>query len=108
MAVAISKTIFDMDATSTTTFEEESDGTIHLNKTMDVEPILNINKDEYHSGVNNDAEKGLGRKVASIPVTVWQNWIQETNGAIQHDQVLLAKYLNDPDNRFLRTHNSRI
>jgi hypothetical protein len=97
-----------MDETSVTTFEEESDGTIHLNKIMDAEPILNINKEEYNSGVNNDASKGLGRKVASIPVTVWQNWLNETNGAIEYDQALLAKYLNDPDNRFLRTHNSRI
>jgi hypothetical protein len=34
--------------------------------------------------------------------------MQATNGAIQDDPVLLAKYLNDPDNRFFRTHNSRI
>jgi hypothetical protein len=108
VAVAISKTIFDMDETSVTTFEEESDGTIHLNKTMDVEPILNINKEEYNSGVNNDASRGMGRKVASIPITVYQNWMKETNGAIEYDQALLAKYLNDPDNRYLRTHNSRI
>ena len=102
------KTIFDMDETSVTTFEEETDGTIHLNKIMDAEPILNINKEEYNSGVNNPSGKGLGRKVASIPVTVWQNWLNETNGAIEHDQALLAKYLNDPDNKFLRTHNSHI
>ena len=104
----MSKNLFDMDSTSTTTFEEEADGTVHIEKTMDAEPILNINKSEYHSGVNDGTSSALGRKVASIPLVVWQNWIKATNGAIQKDPVLLAKYLNDPDNKFLRTHNSRI
>jgi hypothetical protein len=102
------KTIFDMDETSVTTFEEEEDGTVHLTKHMDVEPILNINKQQYHTGANDRTDSPLGRKVASIPLTTWQNWMQATNGAIQDDPVLLAKYLNDPDNRFFRTHNSRI
>jgi hypothetical protein len=104
----MSKTIFDVDSTSTTTFEEEADGTVHIEKIMDAEPILNINKREYHTGVNNPTSSALGRKVASIPLVVWQNWMKETNGAIQKDEVLLAKYLNDPDNKFLRTHNSRV
>jgi hypothetical protein len=108
VAVAIYKTIFDQDQYTTTTFEEEADGTVHLVKHLDAEPILNINKAEYNSGVNDGTDKGLGRKVASIPVTVWENWRKETNGAIEHDQALLAKYLNDPSNKFLRTHNSRI
>ncbi len=104
------KNIFDVDwdGSSVTTFEEEADGTVHINKIQDAEPILNINKEEYHTGANDRTASPFGRKVASIPVTVWENWKKETNGAIEHDQVLLAKYLNDPDNRFLRTHNSRI
>jgi len=32
--------------------------------------------------------------------------MKQTNGDIQHNPTLLAKYLNDPDNAFLRTHNS--
>jgi hypothetical protein len=95
------KNILDWD----TTFEEEEDGTVHIEKTQNVEPILNANKEEYHSGANDRADL---RKVASIPLVVWQNWMKETNGAIQKDTVLLAKYLNDPDNKFLRTHNSRV
>ncbi len=101
MALAIYKTIFDKN----TTYEEESDGTVHITKYQDTDPILQINKQEYHSGINDKSDL---RKVASIPLVVWQNWIKETNGAIQKDEVLLAKYLNDPDNKFLRTHNSRI
>ena len=104
----MSKNLFDMDATSTTTFEEEADGTVHIEKTMDAEPILNVNKMEYHSGINDGTSSALGRKVASVPLVVWQNWMKETNGEIQKDSKILARYLNDPDNKFLRTHNSRI
>jgi hypothetical protein len=99
--LATFKTIFDKN----TTFEEESDGTFHITKYQDVDPILKANKEEHHSGINSKSDL---RKVASIPLVVWQNWMKETNGAIQKDEVLLAKYLNDPDNKFLRTHNSRV
>jgi hypothetical protein len=101
------KTIFDIDEVSVTTFEE-SGKEITLTKHMDAEPILNVNKEEYNSGANNSTISPFGRKVASIPLTIWQNWMNETNGAIQDDPVLLAKYLNDKDNLFLRTHNSRV
>ena len=98
------KNILDWD----TTFEEEEDGTVHITKYQNVDPILQINKEEYHTGANDGTTSALGRKVASIPVVVWRNWMKETNGAVEKDPVLLAKYLNDPDNKFLRTHNSRI
>jgi hypothetical protein len=102
------KTIFDVDSTSTTTFEEEADGTVHIEKTMDAEPILNVNKREYHTGVNNPTSSALGRKVASVPLVVWQNWMKSSNGEVGTDPKVLARYLNDPDNKFLRTHNSRV
>jgi hypothetical protein len=103
----MSKTIFDMDEVSVTTFEESGDE-FTITKHMDVEPILQINKAEYNSGQNNSTTSPLGRKVASIPLTVWQNWMKSTNGAIQNDPVLLAKYLNDKDNVYFRTHRSVI
>ena len=99
------KTIFDQDEHTTTTYEESADK-ITLTKTQDTQPILDQNARERNSGVNNPTSTALGRKVASIPLVVWQNWLKETNGEIQKDPALLAKYLNDPDNSFLRTHNS--
>ena len=101
------KTIFDVDQTGVTTFEESAKE-FTLTKTQDTEPVLTQNKKEFNSGINNGGKTALGRKVASIPLVVWQNWMKATNGAIQKDPKLLAKYLNDPDNKFLRTHNSRI
>jgi len=101
------KTIFDVDKTGVTTFEE-NEKEFTLTKTQDAQPIVEQNKKEYNSGVNDGGKTALGRKVASIPLVVWQNWMKETKGAIQNDPKLLAKYLNDPDNKYFRTHNSRI
>ena len=99
------KTIFDIDEESTTYFEED-DKSFTLTRWQNAEPILNNNKKEFNSGVNNPTHSALGRKVASIPITVWENWMKETNGEIQNNPTLLAKYLNDPDNKYFRTHNS--
>ena len=101
------KTIFDVDKTGVTTFEGSAKE-FTLTKTQDTEPVLTQNKKEFNSGINDGGKTPVGRKVASIPLVVWQNWMKATNGAIQKDPKLLAKYLNDPDNKFLRTHNSRI
>ena len=46
--------------------------------------------------------------VASIPTTVWEIWMKDTNGAIEKDEKLLKKYLNDPDNKYFRTTPTRI
>jgi len=101
------KTIFDKDEHTVTTFEESADK-FTLTKTQDTEPVLKQNAIERNSGINNPTSSPLGRKVASIPLVVWQEWMKQTNGDIQNNPTLLAKYLNDPDNAFLRTHNSRI
>ena len=37
------KTIFDKDKETVTTFEEEADGSFHITKWQDVEPLLKIN-----------------------------------------------------------------
>ena len=101
------KNIFDVTDKGVTTYEESAD-TFSLTTEQDVSPLINLNQKEYHSGANNPTTSVVGRKVASIPLTIWQNWLKETNGAIRNDPKLLAKYLNDPDNKFLRTHNSTI
>ena len=101
------KTIFDVDQAGVTTFEE-SGKEFTLTKTQDTQPVITQNKKEFNSGINNGGKTALGRKVASIPLVVWQNWMKATNGEIQNNPKLLAKCLNDPDNKYFRTHNSRI
>ena len=88
-----------------TTVEEHSDGTASIVTHQDVEGILNNNKEL----LNNYGDKRTfgkqqhGMRVASIPVGIWEQWMKETNGAIEKDSKLMKKYLNDPDNAFLRT-----
>ena len=94
-----------------TTFHPSSDEKeFTINTYQDVEPVLEENKKSY----NNYGDKltfgkaGEGVRVASIPLTVWENWIKETNGAIQKDDKLLKKYLNDPDNKYFKTSPTNI
>ena len=101
------KTIFDKDDHTVTTFEESADS-FTLTRHQDAQPILDQNARERNANANANANGPFGRKVASIPLVVWQEWMKETNGDIQKDPLLLAKYLNDHANSKLRTHNSRI
>ena len=101
------KTIFDKDEHTTTTFEESADS-FTLTRHQDAQPILDQNARERNANANANANGPFGRKVASIPLVVWQEWMKQTNGDIQKDPLLLAKYLNDHANSKLRTHNSRI
>ena len=93
-----------------TTVEEHSDGTASVVTHQDVGPILKNNKEL----LNNYGDKRTfgkqqhGMRVASIPVTIWEQWMKETNGAIEKDGKLMKKYLNDPDNAFLRTTPTRL
>ena len=99
------KTIFDKTEHTKTVYEESADK-VTLTTSQDAQPILDRNAYERNNQVNANANSVFGRKVASIPLVLWQEWMKQTNGEIQKDPTLLAKYLNDPDNAFLRTHNS--
>ena len=99
------KTIFDQTEHTKTVYEESANQ-VTLTTHQDAQPILDRNAFERNNQINANASTSLGRKVASIPLVVWQNWMKETNGEVQKDPKVLARYLNDPDNAFLRTHNS--
>tara|TARA_Y100000588_G_scaffold364591_1_gene428468 strand:- start:367 stop:675 length:309 start_codon:yes stop_codon:yes gene_type:complete len=99
------KTIFDQTEHTKTVYEESADQ-VTLTTSQDAQPILDRNAYERNNNLNANANSVLGRKVASVPLVVWREWMRQTNGEIQKDPTLLAKYLNDPDNAFLRTHNS--
>ena len=77
-----------------------------VTRSQDVAPILEHNKELQKAGQKSD----WGRHIASIPVMVLEQWIQETgvdfymlNGADQDK--FLKKYLNDPAWAYLRTDN---
>jgi len=84
---------------------EEPDGEISITTYQDVEPTIEQNKKEYNLYGDRLSVGKMGglHKVASIPLTVYEQWMKETNGAIKKDDMLLFKYLSDPDNRYFRT-----
>ena len=92
-----------------------TDGTATIDTYQDVQPIIEKNKldlinygDKLTFGKASAMGTDNGVTVASIPTNVWEIWCEETNGAIKKDEKLLKKYLNDPDNKFLRTTPTRI
>ena len=99
------KTIFDKTEHTKTVYEESADK-VTLTTSQDAQPILDRNAYERNNQINANANSVFGRKVASIPLVLWQEWMKQTNGDIQKDPALLAAYLNDPDNAYLKTHNS--
>ena len=88
----------------TTYVHEHADGTGTFNTVQDVEPILEHAKRRYNDfgDKHTPGKRGELHQVASIPFNIWEQWMQETNGAIQHDNKLLAKYINDPDNKYFK------
>ena len=93
-----------------TTVEDHADGTSSIVTHQDAESIVNQNKEllnNYGDKLTHGKQQH-GMRVASIPVGIWERWKKETNGAIEKDSKLMKKYLNDPDNAFLRTTPTRL
>ena len=98
------KRILERGPTRDTYYHEHVDGTVTLNTVQDVEPIVENAKRRYNDfgDKKTPGKRGEFHQVATIPFNIWENWMQETNGAIEKDSKLLAKYLNDPDNKYFK------
>ena len=91
-------------------YDHETDNVI-LHSTQDVQPLLELNKkelngDSMYGGV---ANSGM-RKVASIPLIIIEKWKRELGIDIynKNDWSKVKQLLNDPENKFLRTHESKL
>lgn len=80
--------------------------TFHVERLQDVEAILERNKAlrNHDDGFNSDRS---GRRVASVPMIVWEMWIKEGMDPTNPGEFLKRK-LNDPDFAYLRTSEGRI
>lgn len=76
---------------------EDTDGFV-VKTTQDEKPILDQN-----SRLRSYTQTGNSRLAARIPMVLWQRWMKETNGEIQHNSRLLAAKLNSPEYAYLRT-----
>lgn len=77
----------------------------HLKYTQDVEPLLDYNKAKQSAGREYYASDNEMWKVASIPVTVQYEWLRRYGVDPLHPEHhdLLARLLNDPEWRYLKT-----
>lgn len=84
-------------------------GDLIVERIQDVEPILEANKRAF-----NGARDGWGgdfHHVASIPNVVIEKWCNEkgfTFADFMRDKRLVKRFLNDSENKFLRTRPGKI
>jgi len=80
------------------------DKTITFNTVQDVGPMLDENKKKMNAYGDKLSlgKRGEWHHTASIPITVWEQWMKDTNGAIEKDTKLLAAYLNNPDYKYFK------
>ena len=97
--------LFDVMPERHTEFIEEPDGTVSFTTHQDAQAIVDDNKRKANAFGDKKTPGKMGEfhHDASIPFTIWEEWLKETNGAIAKDSNLLRKYLNNPDHKFLRT-----
>ena len=83
---------------------DEVDNTILFNTVQDVTAVLEENKRRMNAYGDKltMGKRGEWHHAASIPVTIWERWMKETNGAIEKDSKLLARYVNDPDFKYFK------
>ena len=83
---------------------DHADNKFTINTVQDAQPIIDENKRRYNEyGANlSVGKRGEWHHAASIPHNIWEQGMQDTNGAIEKDSKLLARYLNDPDNKYFK------
>lgn len=93
-----------------TKFHQENADEFVIERSQDVEPILNENKRRQNDGTDGYTTTRDLKQVASIPMVVAEQWMKEDgvnwlqlNGP-EREKYIRGK-LNDPDNAFLRTDN---
>ncbi len=90
---------------------DHNEDKVVLKNTQDVQPILEMNKKEMAGdspyGLQNNPSM---RKVASIPLVIIEKWKRELGIDImdKNDMPKIKKLLNDPEYRWLRTHESNL
>ena len=83
-------------------FVVDDDGLIHIETTQDVDALLDQNR-----ALLNDATGPMGdmAQTAALPEIIVDDLMR--TGAF-HDEAYMKKFLNDPDNRKLRTRPGRV
>ena len=83
-------------------YHDEADGVSHYVAEQATDYLLDFNRKQA-----NEAGKRFGNwaKVASLPMTVFMDMKKK---GILDDSKAFKRWLNDPDNRFFRTHEGHL
>ena len=90
---------------------DHNEDKVILQNVQDVEPLLELNKKEALGDSMYGPQSCNGmREVASIPLIMIEKWKRELGIDIydKNDWPKIKQLLNDPEYRFLRTHESKI
>ena len=101
----MSKHVIENDEVRRTEIQFDSaDGSFNFKTTQNSERILNENKAKYNEYGDKLSlgKRGEWHHTASIPITVWEKWMQDSNGAVAKDTKLLSAYLNNPDYKYFK------
>lgn len=103
----------DYDEFTGMTTEYHSDsGKLHIVRLQDVEPFLVQNERELNaksSKARVGIASGVGVKVASIPPALVEKWLKEEGfNLFTASEAEIARRLNDPDYKKLRTAHGRV
>jgi len=101
----MSKHILDNDSIRSTEIQFDStDNSFNFKTTQNAARILEENKAKYNAYGDKLSlgKRGEWHHTASIPITTWEKWLKDSNGAVAKDTKLLAAYLNDPDYRYFK------
>jgi hypothetical protein len=85
---------------------DEITGDIGLETKQDVTAIIEGTKGEFNPVEERAPWKGDVHKVASIPMSIYNELMKITNNG--KDQKAFSKWMNDPDNRVFRTRPGRV
>ena len=99
------KFVIDYDGVRRTDMQfDQTDNTFNFKTVQDATPILDDNKARYNAYGDKLSlgKRGEWHHAASIPITIWEKWMKDSNGAIAKDTKLLAAYLNNPDYKYFK------
>jgi len=101
----MSKHIIENDDVRLTEIQFDShDDSFNFKTTQNADRILEENKAKYNAYGDKLSLGKMGEwhHAASIPITTWEKWMKDSNGAIEKDSKLLAAYLNNPDYKYFK------
>lgn len=89
---------------------DHADDRLTVETVQDVEPILEANKRQFDHDDRRFKSEAFNH-VARVPLVVLEQWARDkgiTYQELMNNDAVMRRFLNDPDNKFLRTKPGKI